>query len=79
MKLLLELGVDWRYSNLPTIDKVAIIIPDEYKQSRFRDIVLAYYNPKKNHNQYHIISSNLAAYMPLYYMLFFLSSDLRLP
>ena len=30
MKLLLEMGADRHCSNLPTIDKVAIIIPDEY-------------------------------------------------
>ena len=42
MKLLLKLGVDRRQSNLPTIDKIAIIIPKEYNQARFHDIVLAY-------------------------------------
>lgn len=52
MKLLLELGADWRCSNLPTADEVAIIIPEEYNQGRFHDIVLAYQNPENNTNQY---------------------------
>lgn len=77
MKLLLELGADWCRSNLPTTDEVAIIIPNEYKQGGFRDIVLAYQSPEENNNQYHTISSNSAAYMPLHYMLFFPRGDLK--
>ena len=76
MKLLLEMGADRRRSNLPTVDEVAIIIPDEYNQGGFRDIVLAYRNPEIDTNQYHTISSNSAAYMPLHYVLFFPCGDL---
>lgn len=50
MKLLLKIRVDWYCNNLPTVDKVAIIIPDEYNQGRFYDIVLAYHNPKIDTN-----------------------------
>ena len=76
MKLLLELGADWRRSNLPTIEEVAIIILDEYDQGGFCDIILAYRHPENNNNQYHTVSSNSAAYMPLHYFLFFPSGDL---
>ena len=76
MKLFLEMGVDWRYSNLFTIDKVAIIILDKYNQGGFLDIVLAYCNPKIDTNQYYTISFNSAAYIPLYYILFFPRGDL---
>lgn len=76
MKLLLELGANRRHSNLPTTDEVAMIIPNNYQQDGFRDIVLAYRSPKNNDNQYHTISSNSAAYMPLYYVLFFPCGDL---
>ena len=76
MKLLLELGADRRRSNLPTIEEVAIIIPDEYNQAGFRDIVLAYRHPENNNTQYHNVSSNSAAYMPLHYVLFFPIGDL---
>ena len=76
MKLLLELGADRRRSNLPTTDEVAMIFPDEYQQGGFRDIVLAYRSSENNDNQYHTISSNLVAYMPLHYVLFFPCGDL---
>ena len=76
MKLLLEIGADRRRSNLPTVDEIAIIISDEYNQGRFRDIVLAYRNPKIDTNQYHTISSNSAAYIPLHYVLFISCGDL---
>lgn len=75
MKLLLELGADRHHSNLPTIDEVAIVIPDEYNQGELRDIVLAYRNPENDTYQYHNISSNLAAYIPLHYILFFPCGD----
>lgn len=38
------------YSNLFTVDKVTIIISDKYNQGRFRDIALAYRNPKIDTN-----------------------------
>lgn len=75
MKLLLELGADRQQSNLPTIEEVAIIIPDEYNQSEFRDIFWVYCHHENNSNQYYTISSNLAAYMPLHYVLFFPKGD----
>ena len=65
------MGADWYCSNLPTVDEVAIIILDEYNQGRFCDIILAYCNPEIDTNQYYTINSNSAAYMPLYYVLFF--------
>lgn len=72
------MGADRRQSNLPTIEVVTIILPDEYNLTLagFRDIVLAYRHPENNNNQYHIVSSNSAAYMPLHYVLFFPGGDL---
>lgn len=35
MNILLQLGADQHCNNLSTTDKVAIIIPDEYKQDGF--------------------------------------------
>ena len=77
IKLLLELGADCGQSNLLTIDKKAIIILEESNQSRFYNIVLAYCYHKNNNNEYYNVSSNSATYMPLYYILFFSSSNLR--
>lgn len=41
MRLILEAGADRRRENLLTSNKVAVIIPDEYSDASFRDIVLA--------------------------------------
>ena len=41
LRLILEAGADRRRENLPTSDEVAVIIPDEYSDASFRDIVLA--------------------------------------
>ena len=76
IKLLLEMEADRRRNNLPTVDEVAIIIPDKYNQGGFRDIVLTYRNPEIDTNQYHTISFNSVAYMPLHYVLFFPCGDL---
>ena len=64
---------DWHYSNLPIVNKVAIIILDKYNQDRFCNIILVYCNLKIDINQYYTISSNSATYIPLYYILFFLT------
>lgn len=77
MKLLLGLEIDYRQINLPFIKKVTIIIPDEYNQSGFYNIILAYCHLENNSNQYHIISSNSMVYMLLHYILFFSRSNLR--
>lgn len=50
MKLFLKIGANQCYSNLPTINKVAIIISNKYKKSKFYNIILAYYNPVENNN-----------------------------
>ena len=41
MRLILEAGADWYYKNLPTSNKVAVIIPDEYGDASFCNIVFA--------------------------------------
>ena len=41
MQLVVEAGRDHRRENLPTIDDVSLIIPDEYGEASFRDVVLA--------------------------------------
>ena len=71
MQLILEAGANCRRENLLTSDKVAVIIPDEYGNTSFRDIVLAErYTPNKQ-PQYYRINLTHTAYMPLYYILLF--------
>lgn len=50
MKLFLELKTDHQHSNLSTIKEVDIIIVNKYNQSRFYDIVLAYYYLENNNS-----------------------------
>jgi hypothetical protein len=45
MRLVIETGADRRRENLPTANNLAAIIPDEYGQGSFRDIVLEIRNP----------------------------------
>lgn len=71
MKLLLKLRTDERQNNLSIANEVAIIISDEYNQSGFRNIVLAYQHSEHNISQFYTINSNLAAYIPFHYVLFF--------
>ena len=48
MRLILEASPNYRRENLLISDKVAVIIPDEYGNACFRDIVLMdYYTPNK--------------------------------
>ena len=75
MQLILEAGADCRRENLLTSDEVAVIIPDEYGNASFRDIVLAErYAPNKQ-PRYCRINLTHAAYMPLHYVLLFPRGD----
>jgi len=70
LRLVLEVGADHRRHNLPTADEVAMILPSEYGDSGFRDIVLA---KRGNNGQegFSSINANHAGYMPLYYVQLF--------
>ena len=48
MRLILEAGANYCRENLLISNKVAVIIPDEYGNAYFRDIILAErYTPNK--------------------------------
>jgi len=48
MRLILKASANRRYKNLPISNKVAVIIPDEYGNASFCDIILAErYTPNK--------------------------------
>lgn len=74
LRLVMESGADKRRHNLPTSNEVAAIIPDEYGEAGFRDIVLAHRNPDAN-RLFSVIDPNHAAYMPLHYVLLFPSGE----
>jgi hypothetical protein len=43
MRLIVEKGANRRRENLPTANKVTVLIPDELDNARPRDLVLAVY------------------------------------
>jgi hypothetical protein len=56
-------------------NKVAIIIPNKYKNASYRDIILTNRSPPREPPYYYCINLNYAAYMPLYYIPFFPYGD----
>ena len=71
MRLILEASANYYRENLLTSNKVAVIIPDEYGNTSFRDIILAErYAPNKQ-PRYYRINLTHAAYIPLHYVLLF--------
>jgi len=74
-ELIVNGNADPRRANLPTFDEVAIIVPEEYGEKGFRDIVLA----KRSINnegvivdqRFSRINQNHALYLPLHYVIMF--------
>ena len=76
MRLVLEESADRRRENLPTSDKVAVIIPDENGDPSFRDIVLAERGGRPaDQPRCRRIHATHPAYMPLHYVLLFPRGD----
>lgn len=76
MSLLLEKEADWCCNNLPNVDEVVIIISDKFNTASFCDIIFACQYSENNISIFQNISFTTAAYMPFYYILFFLYGDL---
>ncbi len=77
MRMELIVGNDKRTQNLPTANEVAAIIPNEYAENSFRDILITYRNPGSADNSGSLkkISETHAAFMPLHYALLFIPGD----
>ena len=73
--MVVEQGADRRRENLPTSDKVAVIIPDKFAGGSRRDIVLAVRDPARNGPYLIRVYVTYAVYMPLYYVLLFPYGD----
>ena len=41
LEVVVREGADRRRANLPVADEVALLIPDEYAEASFRDVILA--------------------------------------
>ena len=71
MRLILKAGTNYRYKNLLISNEVAVIIPDEYDNASFRDIMpIERYAPNKQ-PRYRRINLTHTVYMPLHYVLLF--------
>ncbi|RPA93435.1 hypothetical protein L873DRAFT_1777753, partial [Choiromyces venosus 120613-1] len=75
LELVVNGGADPRRANMPTTNEVAIVVPEEYGEKGFRDIVLAkrYINGQGEvmHHRFSRINQNHAAYIPLHYVMMF--------
>ncbi|CEI87136.1 hypothetical protein RMCBS344292_01556 [Rhizopus microsporus] len=80
MRMRLIEGSDRRTRNLPTTEEVAAVIPIEYSDRSFRDIILTLRRRDRNDNirqgydfdqHFQRISQTHAAYMPTHYALLF--------
>jgi hypothetical protein len=75
MRLIVEKGADRRRENLPTANKVAVLIPDELDDAGLRDLVLAVRQPGNNNQILSMVYIIHPAYALLYYILFFLKGN----
>ena len=75
LELVLEVGADRRRFNLPTGQEVAMIIPKEWAEPSFRDVVLAT-RSQSGTMGFSTIDASHASYMPLHYVLLFPHGEL---
>ncbi|KAK4510430.1 uncharacterized protein ATC70_012169 [Mucor velutinosus] len=73
MQMELVVGQDRRTQNLPTVNEIAAIIPNECSDRSFRDILITYRSNSsaRAQGQFKRINETHAAYMPLHYALLF--------
>ena len=75
MRLIVQEGTDERREILPVVSKVAAVIPDEYADRSYREIVLAERSNQGNARRFSTIHPHHAAYLPLAYPLLFPHGD----
>ena len=71
MELVVEQGADLRRENLPVADEIAVLIPEEWGEKCFRDIVLAERGEHGHTSGLQMVNPFNAAYLPLAYPLMF--------
>jgi hypothetical protein len=76
MRLIIKLSANRRCENLLTSNKVIAIILDKYINASCRDLILIVREVSRERPQIRIVNVIHAMYMPLYYVLLFLYSDL---
>jgi hypothetical protein len=76
MRLILKSGANCRYKNLLTSNKVIALILDKYINASRYDLMLIVYKASYKRPQMRIVNVIHIAYIPLYYVLLFLYSNL---
>ena len=71
MCLIMKTESDECHTNLPTANEMAVILPDEYDQVCFCDIVICSCHTEGAQHGFSHVHSSHAAYMPLQYPLLF--------
>ena len=71
MELVVENNADLRRENLPIANEIAVLIPNEYGEKCFRDIVLVDQGRDGHPSGLQIVDPFNAAYLPLPYPLLF--------
>ena len=71
MELVVENNADLRRENLPVADEIAVLIPNEYGEKCFRDIVLVDRGGNEHPTGLRVVDPFNAAYLPLAYPLLF--------
>ena len=71
MRLILESGTDRRRENLPTSNEVTVLIPDEYTDTSYCNLVLTVCKAGYKYLQIYMVNIIYIVYIPLYYILLF--------
>jgi hypothetical protein len=77
IRLIIQTSADCQHKNLPTSNKVTVILLDKFKRASKRDIVLARHNRNSQDTRLTCINVTHALYIPLHYILLFLCGDYR--
>ena len=75
IKLIIKARANQYYKNLPTANKVTIVIFNKHESASYYNIILTNRGLPREPLQYYCISLNYTAYIPLYYILLFPYSD----
>ena len=75
MELVVENNADLRRENLPVADEIAVLIPNEYEEKYFCNIVLVDRGGNEHPSGLRAVDPFNAAYLPLAYPLLFPRTD----
>ena len=72
MHLIIKTEFDECYINLPTVNKMAVILSNKYNQLYFYDIIICFYHIRDIQYNFSHVYLSYTVYISLQYSLFFL-------